>query len=85
MSRDLKVGEKYNKFHNHIQINFDCTGNHKRPISRYRLREDNDVMDELSDKLTIFKIDIPYKNDITHKIILIIKNTFFITIVYHNN
>ena len=60
MSRDLKVGEKYNKFHNHIQINFDCTGNHKRPISRYRLREDNDVMDELSDKLTIFKIDIPY-------------------------
>ena len=34
---------------------------------------------------TTVTIDIPYKNDIILKIILIIKNTFFITIVYHNN
>ena len=36
MGRDLKAGQAYNKLNKHIQINFDCEGYHKRPISRYR-------------------------------------------------
>lgn len=60
MGRDLKKGESYNKLNKHIQINFDCEGYHRSPISRYRLIEDNDLEDVLTNILTIYRIDIPY-------------------------
>lgn len=59
MSRDLLVGENYEKLNKHIQINFDCEGYHKKPIMKYKILEE-DLKEELTDKLEIYRIDVPY-------------------------
>ena len=59
MSRDLKPNEDYSSLKKHIQINFDYEGYHERPIMRYKLREEETGV-ELSEKMEIIRIDVPY-------------------------
>lgn len=59
MSKDLKQGDRYDELNKHIQINFDCEGFHRSPITRYKLKGDT-FNEELTDILEIIRVDIPF-------------------------
>ena len=59
ISKDLKLGEKFKKLNRHIQINIDCNGYHKKPITRYAIKEE-DEGEKLTNMIEIIRIDIPY-------------------------
>ena len=58
MSMDLNPNEDYDKLKDHIQLNFDLEGHHERPIMKYILMDENNNV--LTDKVKIYRIDIPY-------------------------
>ena len=59
MSKDIKVGEGYDKLNKHIQINFDNEGVHTKPIERYYLMEE-EKYNILTDKIEIIRVNIPF-------------------------
>ena len=59
MSRDLKPNEDFNKLNKHIQISFDFRGRQIRPIMNYKLIN-KETLEELSDKMEIVKVNVPY-------------------------
>ena len=64
-SRDLKPSEEYSKLKSHIQINFDFKGVHEFPIMVYSLKEDVTNI-ELSNKIKILRIDVPFFYDVMY-------------------
>ena len=62
ISKDASPNRIPEKLHNHIQINLDYSGNHKKPIMRYELY-DKEAKERLTDMIEIIRIDIPYFKD----------------------